>query len=185
MTSMGRPRVAIVVVMSVVCATLTLDAPALASHGDSGAEQLQLNPDNKDQEYEKINMQTGGEIACNTGQIELEKTQITTSEGSSDIHCKDAYYDASWFGLTTCTDKNWWNDRCDHYDVEFDLSDEDVTPDTSAETNAWIFVGCHEFGHTGGLGHRPVSGRYASCMEAGSGHPDFNQHDIDEINEDV
>jgi hypothetical protein len=37
----------------------------------------------------------------------------------------------------------------------------DLTPDTDSERNYWRSLGCHEFGHTGSIGH--VSSIF-SCM---------------------
>lgn len=183
---MNRSRLARLAVAATSAVLVLLAAsPASANHGDSGAPVLTRDPDNTDQEYEMISMTTGGFGACDWGADELERTQITTSLGDGDIHCRDALFGETWLGLTTCTDVNLVNRRCNHYDVDFDTESIDTTPDTAAEWNEWFYIGCHEFGHTGGLGHETASSNYSSCMENGSGHTRFRQHDIDEINEDV
>lgn len=174
------PRMHRLATVAVIVCLPLIASPALAHHGNGFTR-----PDNADQQFEKIDMQPGGSYACEWGADELERSDISTSYGSADIHCRDAFHSGPWFGLATCTDVNWWNGLCDHYDIDFDLSDNDPNPDTIGEYNAWAYVGCHEFGHTGGLGHEVRSSAYSSCMEDGSGHLFFRQHDIDEINANV
>jgi len=55
----------------------------------------------------------------------------------------------------------------------------------------WKYIGCHEFGHTGGLGHRMDGGTWSdadrnSCMNQETiPITNFDSHDLAEINEDV
>lgn len=75
-----------------------------ASHGDGGAPQTAPNPDNDNQDKEEINLTQAGDLAANNLGLQLERTDITVTDGDNDIHIHDGPYDnPAWDGVTICT----------------------------------------------------------------------------------
>lgn len=154
--------------------------PAAANHDDDGRGE---NPDNADQQVERNSLTSDGSMAADHGSFELDfHTQIETSGGGADIRVFDAHYGSNgWAGRETCPDVNWWNGRCDHFRVEFNL-----TYMAGDSDSRWLHLGCHEFGHTGGIDDRPHSEdtNDNSCMHTWSAiHLD--NHDENVINGNV
>lgn len=143
-----------------VAASVLMAGPA-AAHHDS-PPRLRVR-DNNTQDYDHNILTEAGEIACDHGAAQLGRSEISVEEGPDDIHCYDSYDRGGPSGFARCTKSNWWNQRCDHYKVWFNLSGLDTTPDTDRERNYWRSLGCHEFGHTGSIGH--VSS-LSTCMYA-------------------
>jgi hypothetical protein len=153
----------------------------MADHRDSSTSLR--DRDNNTQEHDYHDMLPGGREACDQGALQLERTEIDSTSGSADIHCYDSYYnDPDWFGFTHCDNVDWSSGRCDHYIVKFDNSDVDAYPDTQSEWDAYRYIGCHEFGHTSSVGHRPNNA--GTCMDGGSGDKRFDDHDLTAINLD-
>jgi len=170
-----------------IVVSLLLIAPSSVS-ADHGYGYSLRTRDNNEQDYEGINLTRAGSIACNHGADELDRSEISVRSGSNDIHCVDGNYTNPWVGLTECYDVNWWNFRCDHFRIYFNHSGFNQNPYTYVETNFWQSIGCHEFGHTGGLKH--VSLTYSSCMWAaawpnGEMVTSFDQNDLDDIDDDL
>ncbi|MFG2052763.1 hypothetical protein ACGFI9_01910 [Micromonospora sp. NPDC048930] len=157
---------------------LAFAPPALASHGGNSGHR----PDNTSQDVESNYLTTNGKAAVAHGRAQLDRTDITTSVGGSDIHVYDKSYTASWYGQETCTDTNWWNGRCDHFDVKFN-----TRTMTGYGVSYWRSLGCHEFGHTGALKHRyhSTDGNDNSCMRDDIWPLYYDTHDIDAINDNV
>ncbi len=158
----------------VVSAVLSV-APAQASHG-SGFD----DPDNAAQCVTSPSLTPNGVLARNQGMAQLDRSDITTSFCGGDIEVRDYLYgNTGWVGLTACTDHT-LTGRCDIYVVKFNES----LLSTSTE---WKSVGCHEFGHTGGIGHRTHSSDADdnSCMRSDIDPITFDSHDLNEINADV
>lgn len=158
---------------------LAFAPPALASHGGKANSG---KPDNTSQDVESNSLTTNGKAAVTQGRAQLDRSQITTSVGGSDIHVYDASYSASWYGNTRCTDTNWWNGLCDHYDVKFN-----TRTMSGYGVSYWKSLGCHELGHTGSLGHRyhSTDSNNNSCMRSDIWPLYFDTHDIDAINDNV
>jgi hypothetical protein len=171
---MKRTAIAITTLIAAILATAS---PAHANHGGD-----MISPDNSDQAVESIYLSTKAQAAVAHGRSQLDRSDITTVSGTSDIHVYDKYYGLDWYGNTHCTDTNWWNGRCDHYDVKFDN-----TSMNSRSTYYWQSLGCHEFGHTGSLGHRwhSTDSNDNSCMRVEIWPKYYDTHDIDEINSHV
>ncbi|MEH1166650.1 hypothetical protein V6V47_14820 [Micromonospora sp. CPCC 205539] len=153
--------------------------PAVAGHGGKANGG---KPDNKDQSVESNSLTTAGKAAVSYGRGQLDRSEINTSTGSSDIHVYDKSYSATWYGLTSCTDTNWWNGLCDHYDVKFN-----TRTMSGLSTSYWQSLGCHELGHTGSLGHRSAGADVDnnSCMRKEIWPRSFDAHDVDAINDNV
>lgn len=160
-------------------AVLAFAPPALASHGGKANSG---KPDNTSQDVESNYLTTNGKAAVAQGRAQLDRSDITTSVGGSDIHVYDKAYDTSWYGQTSCTDTNWWNGRCDHYSVKFSTSNM-----SGHSLSHWQSLGCHEFGHTGSLGHRyhSTDSNDNSCMRDDIWPKYLDTHDIDAINDNV
>lgn len=153
---------------------------AVAGHGDDFQDR-----DNNSQAYNRKNMTESGRVACNWGADRLANTEVRISYGSSDIHCYDGYYNKWWLGYANCTDVNWWNGRCDHYRLRFDLTGYGGGIGSRYERrHTWQYIGCHEFGHTSSVGHRASDANHNSCMKDAHGHRWLDNHDHVAINRD-
>ncbi len=130
--------------------SLLVTSTAIAHHDDGPRLRTR---DNNTQEYEHVNLTSAGEIACDWGATQLGRSEIIMSQGDNDIHCHDMNSADSARAWVECTSTVWWNRRCDHYRIEFNLRGMDTTPDSNSERNFWRAVGCHELGHTGSIGH--------------------------------
>lgn len=157
-----------------VAAALILAVPsaAHASHDDDGTD-----PDNRNQAVKGFSLTTNGKNAMNQGKAELERSVITTSWGGGDIEVYDgAYGDTGWHGRTDCTDWNALWTSCDVIRVRLNTT-------YSKSASQWRSLGCHEFGHTGDLGHRSAGADTDnnSCMRVSIWPTHFDQHDLNAI----
>ena len=174
-----------VIIAGVTVTTLLFANTASANHGFGSTLTVR---DNNTQDYEMVSLTSAGRIACEHGAGQLERSEITVQIGNNDIHCHDYFVGTMyWVGETYCTDVHWWNQRCDHFQIDFNLTGFDFTPDTVLETNFWKAIGCHEFGHTGGLAHVDLD--VWSCMRYGLYSTTYspntlNQDDLDDIDAD-
>ena len=178
---MRRFRTALRAAAAVSAVALLVTSTAGAHHDD--ARRLRTR-DNNTQEYEHVDLTAAGEMACDWGASQLERSEITVNEGDSDIHCHDSHWSGDSGGMARCTSTVWWNRRCDHYRIDFNLAGMDTTPDSNAERNFWRTAGCHEFGHTGSIGHVDSN---ETCMRSWVGlglvNPDtFINDDLEHIN---
>ncbi|MEV0805331.1 hypothetical protein [Micromonospora sp. NPDC050200] len=169
-------------VIAVATAILTIAvaaSPAAASHGNKANAGP---PDNAQQDVQTNSLTTGGTAAYSHGRAQLDRTDITMSTGGSDLHVYDASYSSSWYGQTSCTDRNWLNGKCDHMDIKFN-----TRLMSGASTSKWQSLGCHEFGHSGGLGHRyrSTDSNDNSCMRDDIWPKYLDTHDIDAVNQYV
>ena len=160
---------------------------ATAHHDDGGDRPVR---DNNTQDYDHNYLTEGGAMACDHGAAQLGRSEISVNVGSNDIHCYNSFDLGGYAGTARCTDTNWWNGLCDHYRVWFNTSGTDTTPDTFLERNYWKALGCHEFGHTGSIGHVPASNgpTGSTCMRSGLethlyNPTAFTQDDLDHIND--
>ena len=147
---MMRTHTLLRVLTAAVAASVLMAGPA-AAHHDYGPRILVR--DNNTQDYDHNSLTQAGRIACDHGAAQLGRSEISVEMGPDDIHCYDSFDPDGSPGTARCTRDNWWNGRCDHYRVWFNLSGLDLTPDTDLERNYWRSLGCHEFGHTGSIGH--------------------------------
>ncbi|MFF0474317.1 hypothetical protein [Streptomyces sp. NPDC004284] len=151
---------------------LTIPSSAQASHDDNGTD-----PDNRNQAVKGFSLTSNGSTAMGYGKAELERSVITTSWGGGDIEVYDgAYGDTKWHGRTDCTNWNALWTSCDIIRVRFNTS-------YSKSLNQWKSLGCHEFGHTGDLGHRYASTDTDnnSCMRIEIWPMHYDQHDLNAI----
>ncbi len=157
-------------------------AYAVAHHDDGSVTWVR---DNNTQEYDYNDLTPGGKLACDHGAAQLARSEITVKKGSNDIHCHDGYEWRGAAGTTSCTSTVWWNGRCGHFRVWFNTAGEaNARPETGLEKNYWKALGCHEFGHTGSIGHVSSS---TTCMKSGLWTSWFNpitltQADLAHIN---
>lgn len=160
-----------------------LAVPATAGHGEEG-----IDPDNKNQSVRKHSLTEKGNKAVNWGFGQLENSVIDTSwtSGDADIGVYDGDYDQNqWVGQVRCVDWNHnaigWPTTCD--DITMRLDTENLGPWSQW---MWNSTGCHEFGHTGDLGHRQSSNDSDdnSCMRDDADAPSLiylDGHDDDAI----
>lgn len=152
--------------------TLALPSAARADHDDNGTD-----PDNRNQAVKGFHLSTNGTNAMNYGKAELERSVITTSWGGGDIEVYDDDYGRTgWYGSTGCTNWNALWTSCDIIRVRFNQH-------SSLTASQWRSLGCHEFGHTGDLGHRKKSNDSDnnSCMREEIWPTHFDQHDLNAI----
>lgn len=155
--------------------------PAFAGHGDNGSSLA--DRDNNSQGVIGYNLTEAGHVACNWGADRLnEDTVITVIQPDpSDIHCYDDDSSMDWFGYTTCEDV-FDGSSCDHYRVMFNLRFYGQINADGSDRYLYLFIGCHEFGHTSSVGHRPNGA--SSCMDDASGKTWLDDHDRYAINHD-
>lgn len=156
---------------------LAWPVPAYAGHGGKGTD-----PDNQNQYIEAPDsLTTYGSDAMNHGKAQLERSDITTYWGTNDIRVYDYNYgDTAWAGKADCLDLNWLGQSCDVIRVRFNEHSM-----VGLGQGSWKSLGCHEFGHTGDIGHRPASGDTDknSCMRDDDIWPqNFDSHDLEAIN---
>jgi hypothetical protein len=154
---------------------LGVSAPAHASH-----ENNLLDPDNTTQCVKSPSIVPKTVIARDQGFAQLDRTDIDTQYCTGDdIWVQDYTYGATgWYGQAFCDDKT-LTGRCDIYIVQFNEST------YGGSTNSWLrSLGCHEFGHTGSIGHRSNSNDTDnnSCMHSGISPETYDSHDINAIN---
>lgn len=168
-------RLVAVVAAGVTLAVL-LPTSAYADHDDSGTD-----PDNRNQAVQGFNLTSNGTSAMNFGKSELERSVITTSWGGGDIEVYDDLYgNNGWHGYTDCTNWNVLWTSCDIIRVRFN--------ETQWKSyDQWRSLGCHEFGHTGDLGHRSSSNDSDnnSCMRSDIWPLTYDSHDLNAINAGV
>ncbi|MFD4814719.1 hypothetical protein [Streptomyces sp. NPDC058418] len=171
---MARRRWAAVAVASGALLASSLCSPAYAGHDDSG-----FDPDNRNQAVKGFSLTAKGKSAMEWGKSQLERSVITTSWGGGDIEVHDyATRGVTWAGQTRCKDWNALFTSCDVLTIQFNTAN-------SYDNWTWLVIGCHEFGHTGDLGHRSASNDTDnnSCMRSntGSAYYKFDSHDISAI----
>lgn len=168
------------VTAGIAAAILISGSPAYADHGGTSSAGT---PDNTSQGVTNSGVLTNlGIDAMYQGAEQLNRTDITTKLGDkSDIFVYDYKYgDNGLYGLTKCRGGGDPNHLCNVFEVRFNQS---TLPRT---VKAWESVGCHELGHTAGLGHRGTS--KSSCMREiiSEGWPrKLDAHDIDAVNDVV
>jgi hypothetical protein len=171
---------------AVVAAALVLATPA-AVYAGHGGQANSGTPDNTSHGVDRNSISSLGDSATKHGIAQLNRTKMDASLATSgDVEVYDGYYGNSgdWNGVagsTDCIDSNWYNNVCNVYRVRFNQSN------MSSYSSDWRVLGCHELGHTAGLGHRYAStdSNDNSCMRSGlytTANEDFDTHDIDAIN---
>ena len=179
-----RPWAACVVTATVVAFPLSSVGVAYASHGGKANTGT---PDNKDHYIDRNSVTTKISDATIHGIGQLNRTAMNaTLTGSGDVEVFDGYYGTGgdWsntFASTHCGGYTPLYQHCDVYVVEFNLTY--MGSWTQSEANA---TGCHELGHTAGLGHRTgdTDTDDNSCMRSGRYiSRSFDAHDIDAVND--
>jgi hypothetical protein len=163
-------------VLAVAVGLVVSAMPASAGHG---GEANSGTPDNATHYIDRNNLTRLGNIAAVHGADQLDRSDMNaTFNGYGDLEVYDgAYGDTGWAGRTDCIDSGWWGE-CDVFRVRFNTSA------MGTSESAWRSLGCHEFGHTGGLGHRYASddSNDNSCMRSDIWPQNFDFHDINAIN---
>lgn len=148
---------------------------AFASH-----ESSLPDPDNTTQCVKSPSIVPKTVIARNQGYAQLDLTDIDTQYcAGDDIWVQDYTYGSTgWFGQAWCDDQT-LTGRCDVYIVQFNEST------YGSLTNSMLkSLGCHEFGHTGSVGHRSSSNDSDdnSCMRQSIWPENLDSHDRNAIN---
>lgn len=168
---------------ALVLATIFVPSSSFASHGGDANSGT---PDNKDHYIDRNDVTTKVSNATVHGIGQLNRTVMNaTLTGSGDVEVYDAYYGTGgdWSGTYATTWCGGWTSlytHCDLYAVQFNLTY--VADFTQNEANK---TGCHELGHTAGLGHRfsSTDTDNNSCMRQGrSTNRYFDAHDITAVN---
>jgi hypothetical protein len=156
---------------------------ASADHSNDGGAG---DPDNGDHYMDRNSLSSVGDTASVWGRDELNRARDmnATFTGSGDVEIYDyTYGDTDWHGITDCPDGiNWINGNCDVFRVRFNQSSM-----AGHSLDHWRSLGCHELGHTAGLGHRKDSNDTYdnSCMREEIWPRSFDSHDLDAINSAV
>jgi hypothetical protein len=171
-------KVSHVLTASVVIVGLATPAVWASHSGDANSGK----PDNKDHYMDRNSLTTNGDTAAVYGRDQLNRSVMNaTFTGSGDVEIYDGDYNQNdWMGRTECIDIGTWLDgRCDVFKVRFDTANM-----AGHSLDHWRSLGCHELGHTGGLGHRTSSTDTDnnSCMRSDIWPKNFDQHDLDAIN---
>lgn len=173
-----HPRTVILAALSGVTMVLALASPASADHDNYGTD-----PDNRNQAIRKRGLTGPGDVAANHGKAQLERSVITTSWGSNDVDVfDDRYGSVGWSGKTDCTDWNVLWTSCNVIRIRFNESSM-----AGGSQGDWQSLGCHEFGHSGDIGHRSASSDRDnnSCMREDIWPLTYDTHDINAINASV
>lgn len=158
-------------------------SPAHAGHSNAGGAG---DPDNGIHRMDRHDLTPLGDAAAVWGRDQLNRADDMTAtfEGSGDVDIYDGRYgDTNWAGLTSCPrGVNWLTGNCDVFKVQFNLDTM-----TGRSSSDWISLGCHELGHTAGLGHRYASNDADnnSCMRTTIWPKSLDGHDVDAINSAV
>lgn len=175
-----QARLGLVAAISAIAGSVLGIEPAYANN-DWGT-----NPDNKTHDVEKLSLGSNANSAVDHGKSELNRSELTTTSNSNDVHVEDWWRADGWYGVTWCSTDAYppAGGKCDHFWVEFNLRT--TSRDNFSSTN-WKKLGCHELGHTGGLHEQTdISGHPNSCMRQGKLEKiSLDSHDISTINADV
>jgi hypothetical protein len=173
-----RRAAAILTLLSVFVVAAGAGDAAYADNWGADAPEEGLDRDNNEQGRDGIGLTNAGQLACDWGAARLDNSEVNVhANDPSDIRCEDGYYGSvSWFGLTSCITRDNTLSRCDVFKIQFNLSTWGPI-DNDYEREEYQYIGCHEFGHTSSLGHRPKS-TPATCMADGSHQRFFDDHDL-------
>lgn len=174
-------RLTSVAVLTVLALSMAV-APSMAGHGEQGSAG---DPDNADHYMDRNNLSPNADTAAVWGRDQLNRSQMNaTFSGAGDVEIYDGFYgDNGWYGFTDCPSGiNWLTGNCDVFRVRFNQ-----THMTGHSVDHWRSLGCHELGHTAGLGHRHNSDDTYdnSCMRSDIWPRTFDSHDLDAINSSV
>lgn len=183
--SFTLPRNHLVIIVAIAALLLSFPATATADHGGTTGIG---SPDNADHYIDRFNLTALGDTATQHGINQLNRSDMNaTLSGTGDVDVYDGNYGNSgeWNGVAGKADciEGAWLGGCDIFRIRFNQSN------MSGSTADWRWLGCHEFGHTADLGHRSASddSNDDSCMRTavGVGGPNYDFHDINEINSAV
>ena len=163
---------------------LVLASPAAADHANTANSG---DPDDGDHYMDRHDLTTAADNASIWGRDQLNRADDmnATFTGSGDVNLYDSNYgDSDWAGRVNCEgDIHWLTGNCDVFRLRYNLYY--MGGDT---TSHWRSLGCHELGHTAGLGHRwpDDNSNDNSCMRGDDIWPtEFDSHDINAINSSV
>lgn len=170
------PRVVGHVLIAATVVVAVDQLPAIAGHGKLP------KADNSDHSLQKHSLTANGSTAFDHGVAELGKylNAYQVTSGNADVEVYDgAYGDVGWYGIASCKNlvASSGGTRCDDFTVKFNTS---AMPNDDGK---WKHLGCHEFGHTVGLGHRSAASdpNSDSCMRETIWPTQFDSHDDDQI----
>lgn len=168
----------------VAAALVALCATAPAAVADHGGTALSGRPDNAKHYVDRNDLTSAANAAAVHGVAQLDRSDMdATFTGSGDVEVYDGYYgDIGWYGATNCQTPSTRAGVCDVYRVRFNLTTMD-----GLSLSKWRSLGCHEFGHTAGLGHRYYydDSNDNSCMRIEIWPENYDTHDLNAINATV
>lgn len=149
-----------------------------------------MNPDDTTHSYGEVDLTDIGDYASNHGSSEIERSDIQVfwhipPENAHDVRIYDNNYADSWYGEVKCVDDTWPpGGTCFQYEMRFNLR---TTSNDNFQAANYKKLGCHEYGHTGGVDDQDDAVNHgSSCMRQGKLEVmTLEGHDIDIINGDV
>lgn len=107
----------------------------------------------------------------NVTDVSASAVSCTSGNQNVNVHSVDLG-NTAYFGFTYCSGTfNSTNNRCSSMTVYLNAT---AIRATSRPATQWNKTACHELGHVGGLGHRPIS---ETCMAAGQSPPVWSIYD--------
>lgn len=172
-----RTRAIALASMGSAAIALTHPGVASATHGQFP------KADNSDHVFAQFSLTTNGQTAYDWGTDVLAdhvNVWYSAQNSGEDVKVYDSSYgQTGWAGQASCVNNVNWNPLlCDTWTVKFN---ESTMPNDSS---TWKSLGCHEFGHTVGLGHRSAldDSDINSCMRTDDYWPQYyDAHDADQI----
>ncbi len=104
---------------------------------------------------------------------DVSASVVSCASGNQNINVHSIeYWDTSVGGATACSGTfNSTNNRCSSMTVVLNATAIRATPEPAKQ---WNKTACHELGHVGGLGHRPIN---ETCMASGVSPPVWTIYD--------
>lgn len=111
---------------------------------------------------------------------EVSASAVGCASGNQNVNVHAQEYLEPWLGATTCSGTyNSSNNRCSSKTVRLNARTIRATADP---VKNWNTTACHELGHVGGLGHRPIDETCLSEADSPPAWTIYDSHDRGSLN---